>query len=68
MKLQHHILGTCEVEVNVDPFSSVDSFLESGFSVSLNRDLTDSELDQLQNMYEAEIQEYSWENGSRNHN
>lgn len=58
--------GTVEVTIYVDRFSSVDSYIESGYSE--DRDLTAEELDTLQNDYEDIIQEYSYANGSLNHN
>ena len=69
MKLVDTILGECEVEIEHGKLSCVDSFLQSGYSNSLNRDLTDEELDRLQQEHEADIQMASWEGGySRNHN
>lgn len=60
-------LGTVEISINVRR-STVDSFVEQGFSETLDRDLTDLELDYINDHYTAEIQEYAWENGSRSHN
>lgn len=69
MKIKDQILGECEVEISHGRISSVDSFLESGYSSTLDRELTDEELDRLQGEYEAEIQEISYGGGhSPNHN
>lgn len=69
MKLQDKQLGECEVEICHGQMSCVDSFIEKGYSVTLDRELTDEECERLQNEWEAEIQMNSWEGGhSRNHN
>ena len=69
MKITDPILGDCELEIEHGQFSSVDSYLGSGFSNTLNRELTDDELDRLQDEYSAEIQDISYSGGySRNHN
>jgi hypothetical protein len=69
MTIHDNILGECELEIDHDSFSCVDSFISSGYSITLDRKLTDAELDQLQTKYEDVIQSNSGENGySRNHN
>lgn len=68
MKLISKTLGACEVTVYVDSFSSVDSYIVEGFSYTLDRELTEEDLALLDAECVAEIQEYSYENGSRNHN
>lgn len=61
-------LGKCQLDIEVG-HSAVDSFLYSGQSISLRRDLTEEELDDLQQRFEDAIQEYSYfGGGSRNHN
>lgn len=67
MRLIHPTLGTCDLEIEIEP-SSVDSFVKKGFSETLERDLTDDELDEIQESYGGEISAYSYENGSINHN
>lgn len=61
-------LGKCELEIMVAIQSAVDSFIMSGYSIDLDRPLTERELDDFNEAYIAEIQMYSLENGSRNHN
>lgn len=48
--------------------SAVDSFIQSGIHEEGERELTEDELDFLNQYCVAEIQEYAWANGSRNHN
>lgn len=58
-----------EIECVIDiGYSAVDSFIESAYSVNLNRFLTDEEMDELQKQYADKIQMWSYENGSRDHN
>jgi hypothetical protein len=57
-------LGTIYLEVYVDRFSSVDSYVESGYSETLERDLTEEELE----WYQDAAQDYAYNNGSSNHN
>jgi hypothetical protein len=64
----HPVYGEVDITVSVDVFSAVDSFIQSAFSYKLDRALTDDEMDDLQDEYSDKIQEYSYENGSRNHN
>jgi hypothetical protein len=69
MYIKDSILGECELEICHGSLSAVDSFIVTGYSIDLDRELTDNELNRLQNDYEAEIHEYSYTNGfSRNHN
>ena len=69
MLIQDDILGECELVIECDALSSVDSYICSGYSLLLDRELTDSELDNLQDLYSDAIQEYSYSNGySLNHN
>lgn len=69
MKIIDVALGECEVEISHGRFSCVDSFIEKGYSETLNRDLTEEECERLQKENEAEVQANSWEGGhSRNHN
>lgn len=67
--IKDDVLGTCYVEVGDYSFSVVDAFLESGYSETLGRDLTDDELDQLQkdNIDWIQFEIYS-QGFSRNHN
>lgn len=68
MKIKDKALGECEVTIN-HGVSVVDSFLESGYSDTLGRELTNDELERLQDEYASEIQAESWEGGySVNHN
>lgn len=59
--------GKVECVIDIG-YSAVDSMIEHAYSITLNRELTDKEMDDLQNRYAGEIQMYSYENGSRNHN
>ena len=69
MIIKHIILGECELEIEHGRYSSVDSYLAKGYSLTLDRELTDTELDWLQNEYAGEIQDESYSNGySPNHN
>lgn len=69
MKLTNTRYGEIEVEISHGRESCVDSFITSGYSITLDRELTDDELDYLQDEYAGEIQMESWEGGySRNHN
>jgi len=67
MKIIDKTLGTIEAKVDVRR-STVDSFIQEAWSETFDRALTDLELDYLNDHYSAEIQEYAWENGSRDHN
>jgi hypothetical protein len=68
-EVKDDILGDCIVNVGDFEFSIVDAFLESGYSITLERDLTDAELDRLQadNMDWITFDIYS-QGFSRNHN
>lgn len=62
-------LGKCCLDIYCDGFSAVDSYITAGYSETLDRELTDNELDQFQDKYAGEVQEYSYgEGGSLNHN
>lgn len=61
-------LGQVFLEIYIDSFSSVDSYIESGYYVDTERELTEDELYILQDELAGEIQSYAYENGSRNHN
>lgn len=62
------LLGECELRIDVG-YSSVDSFIDSGYCHDLGRELTDDEIERFNTDYNDEIQEYSYtEGGSRNHN
>ena len=61
-------LGECEIEVFVPKLSAVDAYALDGYSVTLDRVLTNNELDYVTDRYAGEIQEYAYNNGSRNHN
>ena len=67
MIIKDKVLGKCELEISIEP-SSVNSFIISGYSLGLDRELTDDELNDLQSNYAGEIEYYSCENGSINHN
>lgn len=67
MKLKDKTLGDLEVTVCIKR-SAVDSFIEEGHSLTFDRELTDLELDYLNDHYNAEIQEYAYMNGSSSHN
>lgn len=54
-----------ELEIAVDSFSAVDSFIVSGYDTETDRMLTDEELNQLQDLLGDEIFEYSMMRGSR---
>ena len=69
MTIDHPKFGRCDLTIIHGRISSVDSFIESAYSETLDRELTDTELDLLQDEYSAEVQEYSYSGGfSRNHN
>ena len=64
MIIKDTTFGEVELEFYVDSFSAVDSFAQSGYSLTLDRELTDSELESF-----AEIaQDYAYSHGSLNHN
>lgn len=67
--IKDDVLGECIVNVGDFEFSVVDAFLESGYSMTLGRDLTDDELEQLQkdNIDWIQFEIYS-QGFSRNHN
>ena len=67
MKITDKNLGVCELEICVKR-STVDSFVEGGRSDTFSRHLTEIEIDFINENYREEIQEYAWENGSRDHN
>lgn len=57
-------LGTCYVEVYPE-YSAVDSFIARGYTERYERELSEEELEYLQNQYTGEVQAYSMEIGSR---
>ena len=59
--------GTLECKISIE-YSAVDSYIESAYSETLDRYLTEKELDLIQDKYEAEVHAYSYANGSRNRN
>lgn len=61
MKLYDEVLGECEVEIQHGRHSSVDSFLDSGYSVTLDRELTSDELERLQDEHSDDIQMESYQ-------
>lgn len=67
MRIKNTKYGDLELEIQVAP-STVDSYILSGWSITYGYHLNDSQLDYLQEKYNAEIQQYAWENGSVNHN
>lgn len=67
MRINDKTLGSLDLTICIKR-SAVDSFAEAGYSETFDRELTDIELDYIQDRYNAEIQEYALENGSRNHN
>ena len=58
MKITDKNLGVCELER-----STVDSFVEGGWSDTFKRHLTEIEIDYINENYRGEIQEYAWEKG-----
>jgi len=67
MRIIDNNLGTINVNISIE-YSAVDSYITSAYSVTLGRDLTEKELDLIQDKYADQIQLYSYENGSRDHN
>ena len=68
MKITDEVFGVCEFEIHYAR-STVDCFFESGYSETLDRELTDDELNDLQDKYAGELQMECWESGNcRNHN
>lgn len=67
MVIQSEKYGETECVIQVER-STVDSFIADAYSHSLGRHLTDDEMDELQNEFAGEVQDYSWNNGSINHN
>lgn len=62
-------LGECMVKVSDYSYSIVDAFIESGYSYTLERQLTDIELDRLQTYNMDWITDEIYGQGlSRNHN
>lgn len=68
VRVRDEALGDLELEVHVDRRSSVDSFASAGFSRTLNRELSEQELELANERFTAEVQEYAYANGSHNHN
>lgn len=69
MTINDDIYGECELEINHGRISCVDSFIETAYSTTLDRELVDEELEELQERFEAEIQDYSYNGGyTPNHN
>jgi len=69
MKIADDKLGTVYVDIYIDNFSAVDSYIESGFIDATEADLTSEEIDYLNDKYSDLVQEYAWESGeTRNHN
>lgn len=56
-----------EVEIQIEE-SAVDSFITHGYDLQTGDDLTDEQLDWLNNKFTAEVQEYAYANGSKYHN
>lgn len=68
MKLKNTRLGVVYCEI-CSEHSAVDSYISSAYSETLDRELTDDELDEFTNEYAGEVQYYSYsEGGSCNHN
>ena len=67
MIIRDKVLGELELAICIEE-SAVDSYVSHGFSITLDRELTDKELEYIGKKYEGEIQMYSYENGSINHN
>jgi hypothetical protein len=61
-KLKDDLFGECEVSIVVRK-SMVDSFIEHGYSVTLDRPLTNDELEDLSIRRDFEISEYCFERG-----
>jgi hypothetical protein len=62
------VLGECALDIFVGE-STVDSFVEYGYSFALHRKLTDDEVLDIQDNFIAEIQMWAYtEGGSKNHN
>jgi hypothetical protein len=71
MKLKDPTLGSLDLSLNYPHhgLSVVDVFIERGWSDDFERELTDLELDYLNEKYSAEIQEEAWTSGRcLNHN
>jgi hypothetical protein len=67
--VKDEVLGECEVEASGYHESIVDTFLESGYSIDLDRELTNEELDRLQEQNIDWISNEIYCGGhSRNHN
>ena len=67
--IKDEVLGDCDVNVGDYSFSVVDAFLDSGYSYTLDRKLTNEELDRLQEENIDWIQFEIYSQGfSRNHN
>lgn len=65
MLLRSEKYGECEVDISVEE-SAVDSFIKSAYSITLDRQLTDDECEELQEDFADRIHEYSYgEGGSR---
>ncbi len=71
MKVQTTI-GMVDLDIYVDSFSAVDSYIKSGYLLDQNgefvRELSDDELDLLEKECEGVVNEYAYSNGSKNHN
>jgi hypothetical protein len=68
MIINDKTLGKCEVEIEYAR-STVDCYIGRGYSLTFDRELTDIELDYLQDHYSGDIQEHAWESGNcRDHN
>lgn len=51
-------LGECELEVQSGTWSSCDAYVASGYSIDLDRDLTEEECEELTELLSDSIQEY----------
>ena len=61
--------GIVEVDIHIDRFSAVDSYIEGAYSETLDRLLTDDEVELLNEDHTDIVQQYAWESGeTRNHN
>lgn len=54
-------LGECELEIESVPWSSCDAYVASGYSIDLDRDLTEEECEELTVLLSHELQEYAVE-------
>ena len=69
MKIKDKVFGECEItHIYVAKSSAIDSYIVSADSITLDRELTDEEVEKLDERHRDIVEEYAYQNGSLNHN